>query len=255
MIVLRLALALILLVALPARAQEEGIVAGMSQNRVAIDATFVGSEILVFGAVKREAPIPDGDLGVVIVIEGPTEAVTVRHKSRRFGIWINTDEVRVNNAPSFYAVATSGPFDEVVNPDANLSRLVSIDQAIWIFDRPEVEDEQKYVDAVIRIREKQDLYTLEEGAVDVAERTLFSTAIQLPSNLVEGLYTARIYLTRGGDIVSDHISYVSVQKVGLERWIYNLAHDQPVWYGLLSLAIAIIAGYGASTLFRVLFRT
>ncbi len=40
---------------LPARAEE--VVLGLSQNRVAITATFDGSEILIFGAVKRETPI------------------------------------------------------------------------------------------------------------------------------------------------------------------------------------------------------
>ena len=251
---LRLVLILTLFLAVPARAQQEQIVAGMSQNRVAIDATFVGSEILVFGAVKRERPAPDSELGVVVVIEGPTQAITVRRKDRRFGIWINTDEVRVSNVPSFYAVATSGAFDDVVNEEANARRLVSIDEAIWILDRPDIADEQAFVDAVIRIREEADLYTLKESSIDLTQETLFSTAVQLPSNLVEGLYTARIYLTRNGNIVSDHLSYVSVQKVGLERWLYNLAHDQPLWYGLLSLAIAIIAGYGASTAFRVFSR-
>ncbi|MEC7762933.1 MAG: TIGR02186 family protein [Pseudomonadota bacterium] len=252
---LRLILILTVLLALPARAQQEQIVAGLSQNRVAIDTTFVGSEILVFGAVKRDRPAPDSELGVVIVIEGPTETVTVRRKERRFGIWINTEEVHASNVPSFYAVATSAAFDDVVNEEANTRRLVSIDEAIWILDRPDIADTQAFADAVIRIREEADLYTLKEDTIKLDEATLFSTAVQLPSNLVEGLYTARIYLTRGGFIVSDHISYVSVQKVGLERWLYNLAHDQPVWYGLLSLAIAIAAGYGASTAFRMLSRS
>ncbi|MEM7491144.1 MAG: TIGR02186 family protein, partial [Pseudomonadota bacterium] len=36
-----------------------------------------------------------------------------------------------------------------------------------------------------------------------------------------------------------------------ERFIYNLAHDRPLIYGLLSLAIAIAAGWGASAVFRL----
>ena len=51
------ALPALLLLALPAVA-EESIVAGMSQNRVSITADFDGSEILIYGAVKRETPAP-----------------------------------------------------------------------------------------------------------------------------------------------------------------------------------------------------
>ena len=51
-------LALLICLALPAAAQED-VVLGLSQNRVAITANFDGSEILIFGAVKRETAIPE----------------------------------------------------------------------------------------------------------------------------------------------------------------------------------------------------
>lgn len=99
--------------ALPLRAEE--VVLGLSKDKVAITATFEGSEILIFGAVKREEPIPDVPLDVVIAVAGPSEPVTVRRKDRRFGIWVNTDVVVLDSAPSFYAVATTGPLDKVMS--------------------------------------------------------------------------------------------------------------------------------------------
>ena len=47
---------------------------------------------------------------------------------------------------------------------------------------------------------------------------------------------------------------IPVKKVGLERWLYNLAHQQAVLYGLMSLAIAIAAGWLASAAFGLLRR-
>ncbi|WP_370630845.1 TIGR02186 family protein [Maritimibacter sp. DP1N21-5] len=248
------ALLLILLTGAAQAQTEEDIVAGLSQNRVAIDATFVGSEILVFGAVKREAPAPEGALGVVIVVQGPNEPVTVRRKDRKFGIWVNAESVDVQEAPSFYAVATSGPFDEVLSVEDNRARLVSIDESVWVMDTDATDNEKAFADALIRIREDEDLYSRHESTVRVSQETLFDAAIQLPANVTEGLYQARIFLTREGRIIADQVSYVSVQKVGLERWVYNLAHDVPLVYGLLSLAIAIAAGWLASAAFRVFLR-
>ena len=66
MIRLLAALALCLLV-VPAAAQDrppETIVAGLSQNRVSITADFDGSEIIVYGAVRRESRPPEGRLDV-----------------------------------------------------------------------------------------------------------------------------------------------------------------------------------------------
>lgn len=243
---------LILLVALtfgPAVAQER-VVAGLSRDEVAITANFEGSEIIIFGAVRRDAPPPDGEpLEVVITVEGPDRPVTVRRKDRRFGIWVNTDAVEVDAAPTFYAVSTTGPLNEVLTQTEDLRHRISIPRAIRAVGVG-VSDQESFTEALIRIRQDGELYQLNEGAVRLREETLFDTAVQLPANLVEGDYLTRIFLTRNGEIVGDFTQAIPVRKVGLERFIYNLAHDRPLVYGVLSLVIAIAAGWLASAVFR-----
>ncbi|UWQ15269.1 TIGR02186 family protein [Aliiroseovarius sp. M344] len=248
-------LSLILATALPARAEK--VVAGLSQNRVSITATFVGSEILIFGAVKRDTPPPtDNPLQVIVVVEGPATPITVRKKDKRFGIWVNTESLELAAAPSFYAVATSAPLTETVSILDDLQHLISVERSIRINDNPfNNDDPRDFTRALIRIREKSDLYKLMEGTVNLQEETLFDTRIALPANVTEGEYRTRIYLTRGGSVASQYETVINVQKVGLERWIYNLAHEQPLVYGILSLVIAIAAGWGASALFRIILRT
>jgi uncharacterized protein (TIGR02186 family) len=248
---LRLCLAL-LLVALPARAEE--VVLGLSQDEVAITATFDGSRILVFGAVKREEPIPDGPpLEVVVTVSGPSKPVTVRRKERVAGIWVNTESVRVDAAPSFYAVAASGPLDAVLTNVEDLRHKVSIEKAIRsVGTSSGANDAQDFVDAVIRIRKENGLYKVLRGQVAIDEQTLFRTAIDMPANLTEGAYSTRIFLTRGGRVVSLYETTIDVRKVGLERWLFTLSREQPLLYGLMSLAIAIAAGWGASAGFRLL---
>ncbi len=105
--------AILALIFFATQAHSETIVLGLSQDSVSITATFDGSDILIFGAVSRTAPEPldKGKLGVIIAVSGPDQTVSVFRKQRRMGIWVNTDEVIVDRAPSFYAVATSGPIE------------------------------------------------------------------------------------------------------------------------------------------------
>ncbi|MGR3520544.1 MAG: TIGR02186 family protein, partial [Roseovarius sp.] len=218
---LRLGL-LLCLVALPLRAEE--VVLGLSKDRVAITATFEGSDILIFGAVKREAPIPEVPLDVVITVSGPSKPVTVRRKERRFGIWINTAAVDLDAAPTFYAVATSGPLDQVLTETEDLRHRVSIPRAIRSVGAASMaEDAGRFTDALIRIRERKDAYQLLENAVALDEQTLFRTAISLPANLTEGAYATRIFLTREGRVVSQFETVIDVRKVGLERWLFTLS--------------------------------
>ena len=241
-------IALLLLVALPAKAEE--VVAGMSQNRVQITTNFDGSEILIFGAVKREAPLPDGPpLQVIITVEGPSSPVTIRRKAKRFGIWINTAAVEVDEAPSFYAVSTSGPWRDAIKDIEDLRHKVSIDRAIRAVGL-ERRDGGEFVEALIRIKRSQDAYFNHFGGVEVSEETLFRASVKLPANLTEGDYITRFYLTRGGRVVDVHESVIDVRKVGLEQFLFNLSRQQPLIYGIMSLTIAIVAGWLASAIFR-----
>jgi uncharacterized protein (TIGR02186 family) len=240
------------MLAMPAKAEE--IVLGLSRDEVAITATFEGSEILIFGAIKRDAPVDaEGDLGVIVTVAGPDNPVTVRKKDRRLGIWVNVESVDVDIAPTFYAVATNRPLNEILSATEDLNTRISTERAIRSIGAP-AENVQSFTEALIRIRSGQGLYqTLPEG-VSVAEEALFRTLIPLPANLTEGEYKAEIYLTRGGQIIDLYTTTIPVKKVGLERWLYNLAHENPFLYGLMSLSIAIAAGWGASAVFSAFRR-
>lgn len=235
---------------LPTQALAEEVVAGLSQDEIAITTNFDGSEILIFGAVRRETPIPDSaPLEVIITVEGPSRPITVRRKERRFGIWVNTDAADVDEAPTFYAVSTTAPFNEVLTDTNDLRHRVSVHRAVRAVDA-NVFDQVNFTRALIRIREDAGLYQLNEGAVTLRDSTLFDTAVRLPANLVEGDYRTRIILTRDREIVTEFDTTIAVRKVGLERFIYNLAHERPLIYGILSLVIAIAAGWLASAVFR-----
>lgn len=245
--------ALILFLALTTSAIAEEIVLGLSRDEVMITATFEGSDILVFGAIKRDKPPPAGETGVIITVAGPSEPVAVRRKEKRFGIWVNADTVNIDAAPSFYAVASSGVLRDILRASEDLRHRVSIPQVIRAVDT-NVMDSRSFSLALTRIRAGEDLYQRLDNAVDFSEETLFRTSIEMPANLTEGDYTARIFLTRDGTVVDTYQTTIPVKKVGLERWLYNLAHEQAFLYGLMSLAIAIAAGWLASAAFSLLRR-
>ena len=45
---------------------------------------------------------------------------------------------------------------------------------------------------------------------------------------------------------------IGVRKEGLERFVFNLSREQPLIYGLVSLVLAALAGWGASAAFRLI---
>lgn len=242
--------ALIAVLASPLAAEE--IVADLSQDRISISTNFDGSEILVFGAIKRDAPEPDGEpLAIIVTVSGPREDVTIRRKARVAGIWVNTASVVIGDAPSFYAVASSEPLGKALDPDEDDRWRITTPRAMTAtVTTPTPRRDPAFMKALIRVRTAEGTYGTAEAGVEIRDGTLFSTEIALPADLTEGNYGTRIFLTRGGRVVDSYATSIYVQKVGLERWLYARAHRDPLLYGLMSLAIAVAAGWGASALFR-----
>lgn len=284
----------LLLATLAAPAAASELVGALSQNRVSLTASFSGSEILIFGAIRHDAAPPEsresaedqpppealeeaveeaadaadadapppaapenaaGPTGlprsdVIIVIEGPRQALSVWRKERRAGIWMNVNSVAMTSVPSFYAVASTAPLHQILSPEADAAYDISVRQAIRADQAPG--ESALFTEALMRIRERSDHYVSLERWVHLDRDILFRANVRLPANLTEGAYTTRMYLVQEGQVVSQYRTAIFVRKDGFERWLHQLAYEQPFLYGLLALAIALVAGWGASALFQKL---
>jgi uncharacterized protein (TIGR02186 family) len=250
--VLRLA-ALLLALAAPLAAQET-VVTGISADKIALNATFDGSELFVFGAIRREGPPPPGagPLDVIITIKGPPRNVRVRHKERRLGIWMNTESLNVRQAPSFYAVATTRPLDDILSETERLRHQIGMEQAVRrVGGHDTIDDTTPFTDALVRLREDTGHYQQLEDRVSIAQDTLFQTQIEMPANLVEGDYAAEFFLVRDRMVISTGGTTIRVEKTGIERWIYNFSRNSPLLYGLAAVAAALSAGWLAAEAFRL----
>jgi len=254
---MRRLLALLLWLGLPCAAWAGEIVGALSQNRVSLTANFSGSEILIFGAIRHDAARIEDDAAfdVIIAVEGPRHPVAIWRKARRFGIWVNTEVAWMASVPSFYAVATTGPLPQILSPEEDARLRISPAQAI----RPdqltgEVDQPEAFTAALLRLRERAAAYQRLDRWVWLDRDILFRATVRLPANLTEGAYTTRMYLVREGQVVHQFRTAIFVRKEGLERWLSQMAYENPWLYGLMALAIALVAGWGASGLARLLRR-
>lgn len=253
---MRVLLALLLLIlATPLRAGE--IVGALSQNRVSLTANFSGTEILIFGAIRQDAARieEDAPFDIIIVVEGPREPVAIRRKDRVLGIWVNTEQALMASVPSFYAVATTGPLAQILSPDEDARLRISPAQAI----RAEQivgggGDPAAFSEALLRLRARAEAYRALDRWVFLDRDILFRANVRLPANLTEGAYTTRMYLVREGQVVHQFRTAIFVRKEGIERWLSQMAYDQPLLYGLMALLLALVAGWGASEATRFLRR-
>ena len=97
------------------RAQRPGageFVYDLSSRLIAITTAFAGTQVLLYGAAQGSGA------AIAVLVRGPTRDTTVRRKSRVGPIWLNTSALEFRAVPSFYAVASSVPLEELAGPGA-----------------------------------------------------------------------------------------------------------------------------------------
>jgi hypothetical protein len=63
------------------------LVTDLSKDQISIRGDFAGETLLLFGAID---PAPHGVVdGVVVILRGPGENITLRKKQKTLGIWVN----------------------------------------------------------------------------------------------------------------------------------------------------------------------
>ncbi len=241
----------------PAIELRETVQADVSTRSVAITSSFTGTEIVIFGAVdnSRQTSAESGLYDVVIVLEGTPTRLVSRRKSNVGGIWINTQSVTFEAVPSYYAIASTRPLDEVADPILLRDTDIGFEQVRMTPIRGwetglSTADLAEFKGAVIRLKQKEGLYVREEYGVAFIGRSLFRASIELPANVPVGPLVARIHLLREGQLLSTYTARVNLERQGLERLLHNFAFDQPLLYGLFTVAVAVGAGLLASAMFR-----
>jgi uncharacterized protein (TIGR02186 family) len=232
--------------------------ADISTRSLEVTTGFTGHEIIVFGAVDNsQAPLEQpGFYDVVVVVEGTPFPVVVRKKSDVAGVWINTSSVTFASVPSYYAIASTRPIEEIAGPTV-LERHAIGFQHIKMTPaagyRGTFKDYElaAFRSAVIRLKKDQDLYVIQpKDGVTFTGRSLFRSTIALPANVPVGPLVARTYLFRSGEVVSAHIARVTLQRAGIERLVHNFAFVYSMSYGLIAVFLAVVSGLLASAYFR-----
>jgi uncharacterized protein (TIGR02186 family) len=235
-----------LLFATPVLADED-LASGVSQDLIQITSNYTGSDIVVFGDVERQVKAAGRD--IVVVVRGPDTALTVRRRDRVAGVWINHDAASLNGMPAYYYLASSRPLAQIA-PQAALARYgigVANLQPDTVHAHHDVEP---FRQAALRLMADQGLYREAPLGVEFLSDTLFRAHVPVPAGVTRGQYDVEVFLLRDGNVESAQSTPLFIDQTGLERRLYNWAHDQSFAYGLAAVVMALVMGWISSVLFR-----
>jgi len=247
----------------PTAPHAPAVSAALTETNVRVNSDFRGDRIVLYGAVFDPQSRPSD---VVVIVRGPDQPVRIARKSRIAGVWINSRPVVFQGAPGFYIAASTKPLDDIAR-FGELRRLEAGVDHLAMNAPAEQTTETRYgvrdvvvsrlgadyLDwrrAVVRLKEADHLYDVDEHGVRFVDKGLFRAEIPLPAEAPIGQYSVRILLFQAGQPVAEKDRTLTVEKVGVERGLYLWAHRRPWSYGLAAMAFALGAGWAASSAFR-----
>jgi uncharacterized protein (TIGR02186 family) len=233
----------------------ERVVISASTHRVLITSNFTGTEAVVFGSIEDDDKgAARGSYDVAITVRGPMQTYIARRKARVLGIWVNAESRQFIDVPSYLAVMTSRPPQELGPPDfLRRNRIGIVNQTFQQrigSDFGDVVPQDPFRVAFLRVRTSEGLFYESPTGVTFLTPTLFRATVPIPGIAPTGTYQVEALLMSGGDVIARETTAIEVLKIGFEEALARAAREHGLLYGLATALLALGTGIAANFMFR-----
>jgi uncharacterized protein (TIGR02186 family) len=189
-----------------------------------------------------------------VTVTGPKESIVTRRKERVLGIWVNRESRNFIDVPSYLAVLSNRPVEEIV--DIETARRLQLGLRRTLLPQqigPDLGDtprDDPFRMAFLRLKATKHLYVEQTAGVTFLTPTLFRATIPLPAEVPVGAYDVDLKLFADGAQVARASSAFEIVKAGFEQFIATSAQSNAFLYGLATVSLALMTGWFASIVFR-----
>jgi uncharacterized protein (TIGR02186 family) len=153
-------------------------------------------------------------------------------------------------------VVSTRPVREIAPLEVRKTREIGLDALSLPLKAPNVPNghppaPKEFQDALIRLKKASGLFS--ENSKDAFEffgSRLFRSRVFLPASAGPGVYRVKFYVLQDGKAAGETSALIRLKKIGIEARLSSAAINYPWFYGLMAVAVAALAGGGASLVFR-----
>jgi uncharacterized protein (TIGR02186 family) len=237
-------------------AAAERLVTSISRHQVLVNSNFTGTSIVLFGTVEQDSAAARRRTAydLIVTVTGPKQTVVARRKERMLGIWTNLGSRTFLNAPSYLAVLSNQPLEQITSPEIVRQQKLGIDDKVFPqqlgIDVGDVARDDPFRTNFLRLKTQHALYAQRANGVTLLTPTVFRAEIALPAEAPIGNYDVDVRVFADGMPLASGNSAFEIIKVGFEQFVANAAQDYGLFYGITTAMMAIMTGWFASVVFR-----
>jgi uncharacterized protein (TIGR02186 family) len=250
-ILLVLAFPLILLFAQDSVALESAKVK-VSPATVELGTFYGGAQIHVEGLAGEGSKI-------IVVVRGASGAEVFNKVGRMGPIWVNTGKVTVSAAPNLLLIFSSDPINACLNAaaiDQYQLALESLKNHLKIETKGA--DRDRIAADFLALKVQQGSYRSAPGRVRLGipdqDGLPYTLDFEMPRSATLGKYQVTMIECRNGQVAGTWDADLAVVEVGFPELVAHLAKDHASLYGILSVVVAMIAGFGIDFIASRIFK-
>jgi len=221
---------------------DETLVVVPGESQIDITTDFVGSELKAIGAIS-------GPGDVIIKVTGPPQEAMLSRKVKVGPFWVEGDTVTATGAPSLLFLCATAPIASIL-AQGEREHYGMLTEGVPVHIEPQLQAyaAENWREAYIRLMAKKGYYHEDDRAIRVFGDRLFMAEMRLPGDVQIGTYSVETLLVKSGKVVGRNVGSFRVRLAGIERWVWNAAHEHAWLFGSLFTLTAVLLGFALNAI-------
>jgi uncharacterized protein (TIGR02186 family) len=178
----------------------------------------------------------------------------LKYKGKAAGIfWMKLGTLVFKNLPSTYLLASSGPVDKVAaqaEREAESLGFTALQKKAEITAEKGAMPAGDWFAQFLDFKKKEKLYAVQEGAVKVNADGSYQLTLAWPFQAPPGTYKVETITAKDGHVTGRSEAAITVELTGVVAQLSKMSSDNRAMYGILSILVAIAAGFGVGMIFK-----
>ncbi len=234
--------------AIPASAM---LTAKANHDHITVDFFYHGSSVSVRGE-------SDPNVDLVIKITSPEGEQTLKQKGKVAGtLWMNVGKLTFENTPNFYEVFSTKKVEDLLSREEMEKYVIgypALKKHIEIKPVANEEEKTTWFNEFVKFKENSKVYAQSYGKIETKMNEKgqqeYYILTDWPYQAQPGNYQVTVYAVKDGKVIEQAESKVNVEQVGMVKTLATMAKSNAAFYGILSIGIALGAGFGVGLVFR-----
>jgi uncharacterized protein (TIGR02186 family) len=221
---------------------DEPLVVVPDTEEVKITTEFAGTEVKAVGSMR-------GPADLIIKLVGPQQAAILSRETKLGPFWVEGETMKLEGAPSLLFLYATAPIASIL-PPAEQEKYGLRLEGVPVRVAPQLKTRaaEDWRSAFFRLKERQGSYHEDDTAIRVFGNRLFIADMRLPGDLQVGTYTIETLVVKSGKVVGRNVGQFKVRLAGIERRVWEAAHDHSWVFGSLFTLFAMLLGFALNAI-------